>query len=200
LYCLKNALIIFVRHPKLGKVKTRLAASVGNEKALAIYNKLLQHTHTITVDVPADKFVFYADDVPEHDLWNGYYKLQQQQTQDLGERMLHAFKHVFTLGYNKVCIIGSDCYELNTTTIINAFSSLHEKDVVIGPANDGGYYLLGLHKPEAALFDGIRWSTNTVLQTTLEKTHRLQLSYTLLETLMDMDEIASVPAEWLADN
>jgi uncharacterized protein len=197
LYFLKNALIIFVRHPELGKVKTRLAKHIGHAKALEIYCKLLAHTHTITNTLSVEKFVFYADVVSDNDLWNGYNKQQQKQTTNLGERMLHALEHVFALGYNKVCIIGSDCYELNTATITKAFTGLETQDVVIGPATDGGYYLLGMHTPYAALFNNILWSTDTVLQHTLNHIHTLQLSYSLLEPLTDVDELATVPAEWL---
>jgi hypothetical protein len=194
---LRNAIIIFVRHPQLGKVKTRLAASLGDEATLEIYKKLLSHTHNIVEDVIADKFVFYADEVPKHDMWDGYFKLQQLQSPDLGERMLSAFKFVFLLGYHSVCIIGSDCAALSTLVIRNALSKLSETDIVIGPATDGGYYLLGMNTLEPALFENKEWSTSTVFSETVDTIEQIGKTTTILPLLSDVDTIKDVPKDWL---
>jgi rSAM/selenodomain-associated transferase 1 len=183
----KNALIIFVRNPILGKVKTRLAATIGDEKALQVYVHLLQHTKSITENVPATKFVFYADDINDNDIWNAYQK-KLQNGNDLGERMQNAFEEVFTLGYKNVCIIGSDCYELTQEIIDNAFEDLVSKDAVIGGANDGGYYLLGMNQLINDIFTSIEWSTTTVFNKTIALIEKQNLLYSKLPFLNDVDE------------
>lgn len=182
-----NALIIFVRNPELGKVKTRLAAQIGNEKALAVYKKLLQHTKEITLPASAEKYVFYTDEINNNDLWNGYEK-QTQAGNNLGDRMQNAFSFLFGKGYNKVCIIGSDCHELTTAIIETAFEKLTTTDVVIGPAVDGGYYLLGMKRNTKTLFEGIEWSTSKVFTSTIKKINERQLSCFTLPVLTDVDE------------
>lgn len=192
---MKEALIIFVRHPELGKVKTRLAKTMGDENALTIYKLLLQHTHAVTVDLPCDKYVYYTDSIPEQDVWaqESYHK-KKQQGNILGEKMHHAFTEVFAKGYTAVQIIGSDCATLTGAIIQQGFSSLEKNDVVIGPSTDGGYYLLGMQKPIAQIFTNKLWSTDTVLQQTINDIEVLSLSYALLPVLTDID----TEADWLA--
>jgi uncharacterized protein len=184
---MKDALIIFVRNPVLGKVKTRLAATIGNEKALLLYMHLLQHTKKITQLVPAAKFVFYADHINEDDVWNGYEK-RLQSGNDLGERMKNAFEELFAGGFEKVCIIGSDCYELTADIINQAFKNLRSCETVIGPANDGGYYLLGMQFPFKDVFGNIEWSTKNVFIETMHKIRTQSLTCHLLIYLNDIDE------------
>jgi rSAM/selenodomain-associated transferase 1 len=184
---MKDALIIFVRNPVSGKVKTRLAATMGNEKALAVYRFLLSHTKNITENTSPVKFIYYADFINENDLWNGYTK-KMQQGNDLGERMKNAFETVLELGYKKVCIIGSDCYDLNATIITHAFKSLDLFDTTLGPATDGGYYLLGMQAPIKNIFDNILWSTDKVFTQTEKLIKQQQHSLHLLPALNDVDE------------
>ena len=179
--------MIFVRNPVLGKVKTRLAATIGEEKALQLYVHLLQHTKEITQHISATKFIFYADYVNEDDVWNGYEK-RMQSGNDLGERMKNAFEELFAHGFEKVCIIGSDCYELTVEIINEAFDNLHSFKTVIGPANDGGYYLLGMQYPFKEVFSTIEWSTKTVFTETLHKITTQSLSCHLLTYLNDIDD------------
>jgi rSAM/selenodomain-associated transferase 1 len=194
---MKEALIIFVRKPELGKVKTRMAASVGKEAALIIYKKLLQHTHQITSPLCCDKFVFYADAIGDNDLWNeGYQKLLQGEG-DLGTKMKAAFTSLFEKGYSRICIIGSDCYEITTTVIEQAFYLLNKQEIVLGPARDGGYYLLGIKDAVRDIFDGIEWSTSKVLQQTISHIQKNLYSFSMLEELQDIDTIENVPIEWL---
>lgn len=197
---MEKAVIIFVRNPEAGKVKTRLAAALGNEAALAIYKKLLMHTLEITEAMAADKFVFYADEVIAADMWQRphYYKAVQA-IDDLGGRMYSAFDYVLSKGYGKVCIIGSDCYELSSAIIEQAFAFLDGSDVVIGPAKDGGYYLLGMKILHPGLFQNKSWSTDSVLEETLKDIERLKLSFQKLPQLTDVDEAKDVPAAWLTD-
>lgn len=185
---MKQALIIFVRKPELGKVKTRLAATVGNEKALEIYKTLLQHTHTVAEQVEADKFVFYHQQTEENDIWSkdGFTK-KLQSNADLGKKMSDAFSEVFNAGFGQAVIIGSDCLQLQAQVIEDAFAILQYKDLVIGPANDGGYYLLGMKKMHEFIFRNKDWSTDSVLKQTFEDVARHQLSVGLLPELIDID-------------
>ena len=166
----KNLLIVFTRNPELGKVKTRLAKTVGNATALKIYIFLLERTRDIAVQVSADKAVYYSVKVRENDIWDANnFQKHQQVGEDLGIRMLHAFKNGFKAGYEKVMIIGSDLYDLTAETIENAFIALEDNEVVIGPAEDGGYYLLGMNSLEEKVFKNKNWGTETVRKNTLEE-------------------------------
>ena len=185
----KQALLIFVKNPEIGKVKTRLAATIGNEAALVIYQELLLHTVSVTERMPVNKFVFYSDHVEQEDVWNNkHYRKEVQEGVDLGERMKNAFASAFQKEYNKVVIIGTDCPDLNAEIIMNAFDHLQSDEIVIGPAKDGGYYLLGMKQVYSDLFENLQWSTNTVLSDTLKVCDELDLKYQLLPVLSDIDE------------
>ena len=185
----QHALMIFVKNLAYGKVKTRLAASVGNDKALNIYRQLLEHTRSVTESLPVDKIVFYAEEIVEQDMWsNESYQKQLQQGTDLGERMKNAFSFAFDAGYSKVVIIGTDCPALTGHIIENTFVNLDNTDVVIGPAFDGGYYLLALKHSHSFLFEHIQWSTASVLPSTVERCRQHGLALSLLQELHDIDE------------
>ncbi|MEO5892325.1 MAG: TIGR04282 family arsenosugar biosynthesis glycosyltransferase [Ferruginibacter sp.] len=186
---MKEALIIFAKNPEMGKVKTRLAATIGNEAALAVYHQLLLHTVSATEYLPVDKFVFYSDFIQEEDVWTTEYYLKElQQGIDLGERMKNAFASIFQKGYEKIAIIGTDCPGVNAGIIMNAFAYLQYNDVAIGPAEDGGYYLLAMNKLHPEIFEGIRWSSGEVLKATISKCDALQLKHYLFPVLNDIDE------------
>ena len=185
---MNNALIIFIKNPIVGKVKTRLAATVGDVKAYKVYKELLNHTQKITLLISADKFLFYADFLNSQDEWsNEKFIKHLQKGNDLGERMQNAFGHTFLNKYKKVIIIGSDCIDLNESVIEDAYRLLEDNDIVIGPAKDGGYYLLGMKRPNSCLFKNISWSTSQVLIQTLSICESQHLSYSLLPTLTDID-------------
>lgn len=185
---MKTALIIFVRNPEAGKVKTRLAATMGTVRALDIYCRLLQHTHDITRDLACDKFVFYADNIAADDLWeNHIYQKKLQRGDTLGDRMLAAFIDLFKLRYAKVQVIGSDCFELSGPIIETGFDKLNEKDVVIGPSADGGYYLLGTNQIITEFFSNKQWSSETVFADTLSDMQQLSLTCFQLPVLRDVD-------------
>jgi len=156
-------LIIFVKNPELGTAKTRIAATTGDVRALEIYKELLEYTRDITSKVECHRHLFYSSD-----------KIQ------------HAFKQIRTEPA-RLIIIGSDCGELNTEIISQAFDSLVDHEVVLGPTFDGGYYLLGLQDPNLNLFSGIEWSTESVYPQTLEKVKAQNLSYFELPRLNDID-------------
>lgn len=184
-----TALVIFVRNPISGKVKTRLAKDIGDERALAIYLQLLQHTLEITRGLSFRKFIYYADEVSDYDLWSvpGYTK-RKQNGNDLGERMLNSFKELFDQGFTRIIIIGSDCLQLKTETLEKAVTLLESNSAVIGPASDGGYYLLGLTKFYPDLFIDKPWSTDKVLAKTIDDFINQGISYGLLEELNDIDD------------
>lgn len=164
----ENLLIIFTRNPELGKVKTRLAKKIGAEKALEIYKFLLQKTKEVTSKVTASKVVYYSVKVRDNDIWpNAVFQKKQQKGTDLGERMYNAFENGFNDGYKKILIIGSDLYDLTSENIENAFKSLEKNEVVLGPAKDGGYYLLGMKTIHKNLFLNKKWGGPTVRQDSL---------------------------------
>lgn len=185
---MKEALIIFARNEVYGQVKTRIAATAGHEQALSVYQKLLHHTFLVTSELPFQKVIYYADHIEQEDRWpDALYQKKVQQGEDLGARMRHAFDDLFAAGYDRVAIIGTDCLELSADFIRQAFEQLHQYDVVIGPATDGGYYLLAMKCCHTPLFDNIDWSTGQVLAQTLDKCRGLRLSVFRLETLSDID-------------
>jgi len=184
----KNLLIIFYKNPELGKVKTRLAHTLGKEKALDIYLKLANHTRLISENIVADRVVYYSNNIEHEDIWtSSLFKKEVQKGEDLGERMLHAFQESFQKGYEQVCIIGTDCLELTADIIEQAFKNLTHHEIVLGLAKDGGYYLIGMNHLYPHFFKDKRWSTSTVGHHTLLDILNLKLSYTLLPLLSDVD-------------
>ncbi|WP_297805205.1 TIGR04282 family arsenosugar biosynthesis glycosyltransferase [uncultured Polaribacter sp.] len=191
----KNLLLIFTRNPELGKAKTRLAKTVGDETALEIYKFLLQKTRDVSLKVTSDKAVYYSVKIRTNDIWdNEIYQKHQQNGEDLGIRMKNAFKDGFASGYKKVMIIGSDLYNLSSENIENAFNNLNDNDFVIGPALDGGYYLLGMNSLQENIFENKDWGTETVRKDTLEDLKDKKVK--LLEFKNDIDiyeDILDIP-------
>lgn len=187
---MENALILFVRNTEYGKVKTRLAKEIGDDKALEVYKYLLQYTRDISIYCNCSRFVFYSNYLHINDVFDDdQYTKCTQEGNDLGERMMNAFEKAFALGCKKVCIIGSDCYELQTEILELAFEELEKNDVVIGPALDGGYYLLGMKKMHPDIFINKHWGTSTVLDNTYQTIEQLGLTYFSLNVLNDIDTI-----------
>ena len=185
----EKVLLIFIRNPELGKVKTRLAASVGDKNALKIYEVLLDYTKVITQDLPCRKVLYYADKITEKDNWpNEIYSKALQPEGDLGIKMQTAFAEVFQEGAEQVVLIGSDCYELTSDILNEAFERLKTKDTVIGPAADGGYYLLGFSRPNHSVFQNKNWSTSTVFLDTVNDLESHGFSWSALPVLNDVDE------------
>ena len=191
----KNLILIFTRNPELGKVKTRLAATIGNENALEIYIQLLEHTKKVALETPYDKQVLYSEEINTNDMWEAnYFQKKMQVGTDLGERMHNAFQGGFNDGYEKIVIIGSDLIALESSDISSAISKLDDNDIVIGPAEDGGYYLLGMKKVPENIFSNKEWGTDTVLKDTLIDI--ASLKYLLLEEKNDIDtyeDIKNIP-------
>jgi rSAM/selenodomain-associated transferase 1 len=187
-------LIVFVKNSIPGKVKTRIAKDIGDEKAMELYNILKAHTADISAQADADKWVFYADYIENNDFFNeSLFDKKLQADAEFGMRMQTAFDEGFAVGHDKIVLICSDCYELNSDHIREAFRLLDHKEAVLGPAFDGGYYLIGLRKMYSVLFDEKSWSTNSVLSDTIEDLNSLEISYDLLEPLSDIDLAADIP-------
>ncbi|WP_236564531.1 TIGR04282 family arsenosugar biosynthesis glycosyltransferase [Maribacter litoralis] len=182
----KNLLLIFTRNPELGKGKRRLAATIGDQAAFNIYKFLLDHTVTITKNLYAEKQVYYSEEIWEDDIWdNKKFAKKLQSGDDLGARMANAFQEGFQNEYQKIIIIGSDMLDLSQEDLEAAFKALKKNDFVIGPAEDGGYYLLGMKKFMPELFKNKSWGTETVLKDTLADLENE--TTTLLETKNDVD-------------
>ena len=182
----KNLLLIFTRNPELGKAKTRLAKTIGDEKALEIYKFLLQKTREVSSKVSSDKAVYYSVKIRKNDIWDAsIYQKHQQKGEDLGIRMLNAFKNGFDEGYKKIIIIGSDLFDLSSEDIEIAFNKLDKNDVVLGPAEDGGYYLLGINSLQETIFKNKNWGTSTVRKDTIADLKDKKVF--LLKELNDID-------------
>lgn len=185
-----TGIIVFIKNPRLGHVKTRLAKDVGDERALEIYLKLTAHTQRILSAVPyVNRNVYYSEFVDDTDDWSTDTFIKRLQSNgDLGDRIKHAFHEVFEQN-EKVIIIGSDCAQLSANHIQQAIDALDNNNVVIGPSLDGGYYLLGMDSNFQFLFEDIAWSTESVFETTKNKALAQGLSVAEIEKLSDIDYI-----------
>ncbi|WP_426062118.1 TIGR04282 family arsenosugar biosynthesis glycosyltransferase [Hymenobacter sp. B1770] len=195
----ENHLLVFARVPALGRVKSRLAAGIGKEAALAIYQELLAITRTAITQSGVPTTVWMADTAgPEPTAaealeWNGM-PTRCQEPGDLGQRMTAAFAAAFAAGAERVAIIGTDCPGLRDTHLTQAFALLADHEVVLGPATDGGYYLLGLSRPHPELFLNKAWSTESVLKDTVADAERLGSRVAFLPELHDVDTAADLEA------
>jgi len=192
----RPALIFFARAPLPGKVKTRLTRQIGADAALELYRAMGREILTrITRPDAWDTLVFFSprEEEPLMKEWLGTeYRYTPQRGVDLGERMHAALKDARALGHPVVVLAGSDIPELTAAVIERAFTALGSADVVLGPAADGGYYLVGMKEPRLEIFRGIEWSEETVFRDTREKIVRAGLSYTSLDILCDIDGIDDI--------
>lgn len=196
----KNAVIIFAKLPEAGKVKTRLAATIGSHKALTLYTLFAEKIfEELTGLSDSDCYLFYADAGNEDKIkqWtDDRFIYRVQSNTDLGTRMYKAFTEVLSRDYENAVIIGTDVPDLTAAVIKEAFDALDGNDIVVGPADDGGYYLLGMKKPYKELFTGIEWSTSEVLSKTLAKAKGIGLTTNKLKMLYDIDTEAELNT-WL---
>jgi len=188
-----DRLIIFTRYPETGKAKTRLIPALGAEGAAALHRRMADHTlvqvqalqfqHPLCVEVR-----FAGGDRDLMQRWLGTDLMYTVQGEgDVGDRMGRSFQSAFDASVDRAVIIGTDCPDLNATLLDQAFRELQQHDLVLGPASDGGYYLIGLRRLIPQLFIGMEWSTATVLERTLEIAAELNLSVALLPVLSDVD-------------
>lgn len=189
-----NTLIIFIKYPEAGKVKTRLAKDIGDTEAAEIYSQMTRTIIERTSD-PANysTIIFYDPPEKEQEVkeWINKKELSYlpQLGNTLGERISSAFKEVYSSGTDKALIIGSDCVDVDKEILNKAIEALNTTDVILGPAEDGGYYLLGLNKYTPEIFQDIQWSTERVLEETIQKINTNGLKYELLKTLKDVDTV-----------
>ncbi|MBM0741631.1 TIGR04282 family arsenosugar biosynthesis glycosyltransferase [Phormidium sp. CLA17] len=188
-----NRLIIFTRYPEAGKAKTRLIPALGAEGAAALHRQMVDHTlqqaqifqfqHPACVEVR-----FAGGNRVLMQRWLGTDLMYTVQGEgDLGDRMARSFQSAFNSGVDRTLIIGTDCPDLNATLLERAFCQLQHHDLVLGPASDGGYYLIGLRRFIPQLFMNIEWSTDSVLERTVAIAAELNLSVALLPILSDVD-------------
>lgn len=181
----KSLVIVFVKNIKLGTVKTRLAKTIGDFGAFEVYSELVKITEKATQHLDIDKRIYFSNTVIDTK-WKTDFKTVQNGV-DLGERMLNAFKDGFEAGYEKIVLIGSDLPDINATHIKKGIEALTSCDVVFGPAEDGGYYLVGLSKMNTSIFTNKPWSQPNLLQFTLQELQTNNVSVSTLDTLNDID-------------
>ena len=189
----QEQLIVFSRYPEPGTTKTRLARALGDQGAAEMQKKLTEYT-VLQVRLflqlsPVEAIISYdGGSLEQIQKWLGHdFKYQAQGKGGLGQRMAKAFGAAFKKTYKRVVIIGTDCPGLQARHMAQAFESLRHKDLVLGPATDGGYYLIGLRHFEQSLFKEIPWGTETVLTKTLNIAAQKGLSLEILEKLSDVD-------------
>ena len=190
---MKQKLIVFVRAPELGKVKTRLAKAIGDQRALAAYEEMLGRLFVNLQAVAQVELRCTPDDASASlRAWlQPGWQLEPQRAGDLGEKLTRAFDESFKKGFQRVVIIGSDAPEVTRQDVELAWHHLADHEVVLGPAKDGGYWLIGLHKEHPELFEDISWSTDAVLEETLLRARTAGLKVRRLRQLSDVDTISS---------
>lgn len=194
-----DTLAVFVKAPVAGRVKTRLAAEIGARAAADLYRALARSTVAACVAASHDTAVWFTPTQARPSIrdWLGDLAIAEYRAQpagNLGVRLIAAFQHHFRAGARRVVLIGSDCPGIDAPLVSRAFTSLEEQEIVLGPAQDGGYYLIGLQRPEPRLFRGIAWSTDAVLTQTLARAGRLGLRWSVLPVLRDVDTTADAAA------
>jgi hypothetical protein len=190
----EKKLIVFLKAPRPGEVKTRLAETLGAEAACAAYRRLLTTLLENLAALERVELCFSPSEAGrEVQPWaRPGWSLAEQGAGDLGERLQRAFQRAFHAGAGRVVILGSDCPEVAAADIDDAWAALSAHDVVLGPATDGGYWLIGLRAARPELFQGISWSTSEVLRQTLDRIREAGLRAHLLRELSDID----AEADW----
>lgn len=180
-----DLVIVFVKNIKLGKVKTRLAKAIGDDAAFKVYSELVKITEEATEKLVSAKRIYFSDVIVESK-WPKDSKMVQKG-EDLGERMLNAFMDGFNDGYENIILIGSDLPDISKEIIEEAFGRLENNDIVFGPAEDGGYYLVGMSKLHQRIFENKPWSQPNLLKITLDELKEKKV--TLLQSLNDIDTL-----------
>ncbi|SFZ89356.1 hypothetical protein SAMN05428642_101191 [Flaviramulus basaltis] len=181
----KELVIVFVKNIKLGKVKTRLAKTIGNQGAFEVYSELVKVTENATKNLSADIRIYFSDEVVDTK-WKGFKKTTQKGN-DLGERMKNAFEDGFHDGYKHIVLIGSDLPDICNNHINEGLNNLKENEVVFGPAEDGGYYLIGMSKMHDFIFENKPWSQSILFEETTSELKLKNIKFATLVTLNDID-------------
>ena len=192
-YQTQELVIVFTRYPEPGRTKTRLANILGDQGAADMQRELTEQALSLVRQLqhlrPVAAVVYFAGGSLQlmQDWLGTEINFLEQGEGDLGQRLADACSTAFKQGYRRVVIIGSDCPDLNATLMNQAFTALRSKDIVLGPAADGGYYLIGMNREETSLFTDIPWGSGGVLAATVKTVEKLGLSMEILETLSDVD-------------
>ena len=187
---MRRAILVFVKYPEPGRVKTRLAATVGPERATEIYRQLVSE---VFARLPGDVEVIACFDPAQRraecEVWlaGRAAHFLSQANGDLGLRLATAFAEAFARGFARVAAIGTDCPEIDAPLFAETWSALETCEVVLGPSKDGGYYLVALREPTVPLFSGVAWSSVDVLSQTLERATASNLRVHLLPKRHDVD-------------
>lgn len=172
-----------------------MAKTMGDVAALEAYLKMISHVQSLAEQVVCHRAVFYSDFIDEDDTWiRPTFSKYVQSGADLGQRMQRSFDAMFAAGFKQVVIVGTDLLDLQVQHIEHAFRALSFHDFVIGPATDGGYYLLGMKELHPSLFTNKHWSTETVCLETLTDMHAAAKSVYQLAEISDID----TEADWVA--
>lgn len=189
---LEDVLLIFAKYPQAGFVKTRLAKDIGKEKASLLYRLFVEATLKRTENRRFKRIVFYSPANKKNEItdWLGNgFKMHSQKGDDLGDRLSYAFKFAFKNKAKRVIAIGTDSPTIDKILIEKAFKRLKDVNCVLGPALDGGYYLIGLTHFYPEIFTSINWGKDDVLDKTKYKLHKLGLEFSLLEPYLDIDSL-----------
>lgn len=193
---MKRCLIVFAREPEKGRVKTRLKGVLSETGCLNLYKAFLRDTINLAQKVKVQEYVIAYDSTdgakPYLKSIASKFNFYRQEGKDLGQRMHNTFSYARAIKADKSVIIGSDSPGLPVNLIKAAFQKLDKYDLVLGPSEDGGYYLIGLKYPCEELFKDVRWSSGDVLSATLKKAKRLRKKYFLLDTWYDVDDAKSL--------
>lgn len=191
-----NAVIIFLKYPTPGRVKTRLGAEIGHDLAAELYRKFIRLTVRLVRESGAERV--YAAYDPAHPV-QAYRRIVSgeviwfpQRGEDLGQRMYNATEYALTEGADRVVIVGTDSPTLPARRVGEALRRLSQSDLVLGPAEDGGYYLIGLRRPIKTIFENVAWSSSSVLEATLARARAVGVRYELLSPWYDVDEVADL--------
>lgn len=192
LFLKKPLVLVFTKNPVLGKVKTRLGKSIGAEKALIVYRLLLEKTAAVLSELDCDIHLYYSETIENSDVFDALHIVKKvQKGNDLGQRMSNAFKE--SLANNTpVIIVGTDLWTLEKEDFTTSIAALMSKDVVLGPSEDGGYYLLGLNHHIPELFENKEWGTASVLKSTLKDLSNHEVH--LLPKKNDIDNLNDLTA------
>lgn len=189
----ENALIIIAKRPHAGHVKTRLNSHLPETKIVEIYSFLLEQTIRKLRSIEGvDTFIAHAPDSAGKYFMNFGLKLIPLHKRDLGAGMYEAFHSTFSAGYRKAVLVGADIPDVSSATILNALQLLSTKDLVFGPARDGGYYLVGMRKLIHEVFEAVPWSSDQTLEISLRRSKQYNYSVGFTERLSDIDTIDDV--------
>ncbi|MCB1042095.1 MAG: TIGR04282 family arsenosugar biosynthesis glycosyltransferase [Acidobacteria bacterium] len=196
---MKRCVVVYVKFPKTGEVKTRLGNDLGMEQACELYRDVAERLITEVYPIgDAYQLVIFCDPshaIEDYQNWLGHpFTFHHQVGDHLGLRLQNTVKQMIEDGFDKIIIVGSDCLGFDEETLSTWFSHLDQRDLLLGPTADGGYYLIGMSRNHPGVFHNIPWSTDGVMTATLNRIEDLGLSYWMLEERFDLDTLEDLTA------